>query len=73
MKIHNPMCDGSHCRSATAPVRLYPTGGGGNMIYCEACFANENRYRFNRGRETRCPENFPQVAWATAKPYPEAE
>lgn len=66
---HNPNCDGDHCRSATGEVRVYPIGGAGNAILCRACFAAENRYRYERGRETGEPENWPQVAWETAKVY----
>jgi hypothetical protein len=64
------MCDGSHCREATGEVRVYPLGGGGNLILCHACWAHENRYRYNRGKETKAPENWPQVNWATAVTYP---
>ena len=68
----NPNCDGSHCRE-NGPVRVYPLGAGGNLILCHACFAHENRYRYNRGVETKRPHDWPQVNWATAKPYPETE
>lgn len=67
----NPNCDGSHCLSKTAEVRRYPLGGGANLILCAACFRHENRYRSERAKETGCPENWPQVAWETAKPYPD--
>lgn len=66
----NPNCDGSHCHSASE-VRVYPLGGGGNLILCHACFAHENKYRFNCGRHYGRPEEWPQVDWATAKRYPE--
>jgi hypothetical protein len=65
----NPNCSGNHCRSTTGEVRVYPLGGGGNLILCIACWAHENRYRFERGRETREPANWPQVDWATAEVY----
>ena len=68
-EIHNPMCDGSHCRSDAGEVRLYPLGAGGNLILCHACWATENRYRYERGRETRAPENWPQENWYEAKVY----
>lgn len=67
---HNPNCDGSHCVSATGPVRLYPLGGSANLIVCIACCAHENRYRAERGRETGAPENWPVLQWASLKPYP---
>ena len=72
----NQNCDGAHCPDINETyqpqeVRVYPIGGGGNLILCHACWAHENQYNFNRGKETRCPENFPQHDWATAKTYPE--
>ena len=69
---HNPMCDGGHCRHETGEVRLYPLGGDGNLILCVDCWTHENRYRYDRGRETGCPENWPQVNWAEAKIYERA-
>jgi hypothetical protein len=69
-KIHNPNCDGSHCKSETGKVRVYPLGSGGNLILCHACWAHENQYRYNRGLETKQPENWPQENWATAEGYP---
>jgi len=68
----NPSCDGSHCTSASAPVKLYPLGGGGNLILCRACFNHENRFRLGRARDTGEPQNWPHVAWDTAKAYPES-
>jgi hypothetical protein len=65
----NPNCCGSHCCSETGEVRIYPLGGGGNLILCLACWAHENRYRLERGRETREPTNWPTVEWATAEIY----
>lgn len=47
--------------------------GGGNLILCRSCFAHENDYRRQRGRETRAPENWPTVEWETAKIYPGAQ
>lgn len=69
---HNPNCDGSHCQHAAGEVRVFPLGGGGNLILCAACFAHENAYRRQRGRETREPENWPAVDWSTATTYPGA-
>jgi hypothetical protein len=68
---HNPNCDGGHCRNEFSDVRVYPLGGGGNLILCEACFHAENEYRKYRGKETGAPENWPIIAWATAEPYPD--
>ncbi len=71
MSLINPNCDGDHCKS-NGEVRLYPLGGGANLILCHTCFAHENRYRFNRGFETKSPENWPQVDWSKAKEYSNA-
>ena len=67
---HNPYCDGSNCRTSGGEVRVYPLGGGGNLILCAACFNAENRYRRERGRETGEPSNWPEVSWETAEHYP---
>jgi hypothetical protein len=69
MTVHNNNCDGLHCASATGEVRVYPLGGGGNLILCRACAAHENRYRYQRGRETGAPENFPPVNWFACEVY----
>ncbi len=67
---HNPNCCGSHCRHEQGEVRLYPLGGGANLILCHACWAHENRYRFNRSREDRAnPQDWPQVDWYKAEVY----
>lgn len=42
--MNNPNCDGGRCKSATGEVRVYPLGGGGNLILCATCWAYENRY-----------------------------
>lgn len=62
-EIHNPKCDGDHCRDNTGIVKVYPLGAGGNLILCHSCWAHENRYRFERGRETGEPQNWPQRDW----------
>ena len=69
MSDKNPMCDGSSCMRKNDPVRLYPLGGGGNLILCEACFAHENLYRQHRAKETAQPWNWPQVDWTKATAY----
>jgi hypothetical protein len=66
---HNFNCSGSHCREPDGEVRVYPLGGGGNLILCFACFASENRFRYDRGRETKDPANWPQVNWFGAEIY----
>lgn len=65
----NPMCCGGRCREATGEVRVYPLGYGANLIICRACWAHENQYRFERGRETGESENWPQHNWSTAEVY----
>lgn len=65
----NPNCDGAGPHNE-GEVRLYPIGGGGNLILCHTCWANENKFNYNRGRETGEPGNFPQHNWFEAKIYP---
>ena len=67
--MKNPNCDGSRCREARGQTRLYPLGGGGNLILCHACWAHENRYRHLRAVETKNPDNWPQHDWAKAENY----
>ena len=69
----NAMCCGSHCASDSGEVRMYPLGGGGNLILCRACFAHENRYRQERARETQALENFPLWDWDKAEIYEGAQ
>lgn len=83
MKIHNNMCDGNHCREEHGEVRVYPLGAGGNLILCQACWAHENRYRYQRAYEHNGRRNpdisgtegqklWPQEDWYTAKVYESA-
>ncbi len=51
MTIHNNMCDGDRCRSNVGEVRVLPTGGGGNLIVCRACFDHEIDFRRTRNKE----------------------
>ena len=44
----NPNCCGDHCTERDGEVRVYPLGGGANLILCLACWAHENRYRYDR-------------------------
>jgi hypothetical protein len=62
---HNPNCDGSHCLHAFGAVKVYPLGGGGNLILCRRCWAHENSYRESR----KNPGNFPTVEWDHAETY----
>jgi hypothetical protein len=70
MSDMNPNCCGAHCRDSGAEVRVYPLGGGGNRILCRQCWAHENRYRFNRGREMSRPQDWLQQDWYAAEIYP---
>jgi len=72
--LKNYSCDGDHCRDPRSEVRVYPLGGGANLIMCRACFAHENRYRMERAREPGIdPANFPTVNWDTATVYKTGE
>lgn len=68
---HNPNCDGSGPHSSKLGVRLYPIGGGGNLILCHACWIRENHYAQQRGKESGCPENWSQPNWHKAVQYGE--
>ena len=65
----NPNCCGGHCREERGEVRVYPLGAGGNLILCHACWAHENRYRYERGREMKRPADWPQENWYAAEVY----
>lgn len=67
--MKNWNCDGGHCLDNNGQVRVYPTGGGANLILCVHCAAHENRFRFQRGVETRRPEDWPQVNWFNCEIY----
>jgi hypothetical protein len=60
-------CDGSGPHTGQE-VRSYPLGGGANLILCRNCFAHENRYRCDRGNETKNPENWP-INWQNSEVY----
>lgn len=61
----NPNCCGGNCCKDHGEVRVYPLGGGANLILCKCCWAHENRYRFGRGD----PGKWPQLNWSTAEVY----
>lgn len=82
-KIHNNMCDGDHCTSEQGEVRVYPLGAGGNLILCQACWAHENRYRYQRAYDhngdrkidisgSEGQKLWPQENWYEAKVYESA-
>lgn len=83
-KNKNWNCDGGNCRESNGEVRLYPLGGGANLILCRACWAHENLYRHMRNVEyaakARLPSNYkvlgadgkelwPQMNWSEGKVY----
>ena len=65
----NNYCDGAGPHIGPPEVRVYPIGGDGNLILCHHCWAYENRFRYERGRETGQPENWPQLNWYQAATY----
>ena len=69
MSYANPNCDGDHCRKP-GEVRLYPLGGGGNLILCRQCFTEENAFRLSQQRKHyRDAASWPLVDWTTAEHY----
>lgn len=62
-------CNGSHCKEINGEVRLYPLGGGANLILCRRCWAHENLNRIIQGSGAQCPENFPTQSWDDASIY----
>jgi hypothetical protein len=70
MSTENPMCCGGRCLRATGEVRVYPLGGGGNLILCRDCWRHENAYRRECGAHYGRPEEWPQLDWNAAKVYP---
>jgi hypothetical protein len=62
-------CDGGRCKRPDGVVKVYPLGGGANLILCRSCFLRENAYRAMRARETGEPANWPKVEWDTAEEY----
>lgn len=70
--MKNPNCDNDKCRSATGEVRVYPLGGGGNLILCRACWIHENSYRRSRVADGMEADAYPQENWETAEVYASA-
>ena len=68
----NPNCNDYHCNTNDGVVKLYPIGGGENLILCHTCWANNNRQNYIRGIETNQPQNFPQHDWYDTPTYPGA-
>jgi hypothetical protein len=72
--MKNWNCDGAHCAKPNSETRVYPLGGGANLILCEHCFTHENAYRVHRATVTRRPQSdWPVINWATARQYPEPQ
>ena len=63
-------CDGAGPHSGDL-VKRYPTGEGGAAILCLSCWARENKFNYNRGKETGEPNNWPQYDWNEYKAYGE--
>jgi hypothetical protein len=54
-EIHNPNCDGGHCKAAAGQVRRLPHGADphhGASILCRDCYEHEAAYRRERGWDT---------------------
>ena len=64
----NPNCDHNRCTSPNGEVRLFPIGGGGNMILCRACYRIEFVYLIERiANESIEPFEIPM--WSELKKY----
>ena len=64
----NANCDGAGPH-VPGEVRRYPTGGGGAALLCRSCWAKENRFNYERGKETGQPHNWPQKNYFDAEIY----
>ncbi len=69
MNTYNPNCDGSVCKSSSGEVRVLPTGGGGNLILCRACYGHEMAYRRERNRRLAGDARFDIPAWESLAVY----
>jgi len=72
--MQNPNCDGEGPHTGNI-VKLYPLGSEplhGNLILCHSCWYNENRHRFNLGREMKGSEDWPQHNWHMTETYSES-
>jgi len=67
--MHNPNCDGDHCRSNVGDVRLLPAGGDSNLILCRGCYEHELTWRRSRNRELGTAAQFDLPAWETLTVY----
>jgi hypothetical protein len=74
-EVHNPNCDGSHCRSETGEVRVLPTSRdphGGNIILCRSCLAHEVQWRKERNKDLAEEARFPLPSWESLEVYSSA-
>ena len=62
-------CSGERCVTPNGEVRVYPLGGGANLILCRACWTHENLYRHSRGVTSKRPQDWPQQNWQAAEVY----
>lgn len=69
LNVHNPQCDGGHCRTATGKVRVLPLGGGANLILCRVCFEHEISWRRERNRALGTAAQFALPAWEALDVY----
>jgi hypothetical protein len=67
--MKNWNCDGGHCREPKGQVRVYPLGGGANLILCRACCEHENYYRAQRSRDVGEPDKWPRHEWSECEIY----
>lgn len=68
MWMENLNCDGSGKHSGGA-VKRYPTGGDGAAILCISCWVRENRFNYERARDSGEPEKWPQRDWDKTEAY----
>ena len=66
---HNNYCDGSRCQNPDGEVRVLPTGGGGNVILCRACFHHEINWRRDRNRDLSREAAFELPEWESLEVY----
>ena len=70
--VHNPNCDGSHCKSERGEVRLLPMGtepNHGNLILCHECYWHEIVWRNERNRELSDSAAFRLPKWSDLAVY----
>lgn len=59
MSLQNNCDGGGPHRSGE--VRVYPIGGGGNLILCQACYGHEVGFEMDRQRD----QGVPNSQWVT--------